>query len=102
MNNDQIPAEFFNSIKQHLIDAVKKELRPLIAVELDQRRLTVAEASTYTGMSDDTIYALCREKKIPHYKAGSENSRKPKILFRVESLDKWMRQQEKANCEGWQ
>lgn len=101
MTTEQITVDFFDSIKQQLVKEVMEEIRPAITVELDQRRLNVAEAAQYTAMSEDTIYTLCREKKIPHYKVGSEHSRKPKIVFRVESLDRWMEQQERDNCEGW-
>ncbi|SCW40191.1 DNA binding domain-containing protein, excisionase family [Paenibacillus tianmuensis] len=89
---------FLESIKQQLFEMVLNDLRPTIAKEIYQRRLTVPEASKYTGISEDTIYTLCREKKIPHYRAGAANSKKPKIFFRIESLDKWMEQQERENC----
>ncbi|WP_411735032.1 helix-turn-helix domain-containing protein [Paenibacillus sp. M2] len=73
-----------------------------MTVTIDQTRLTVPEAARYLGMSEDTVRVLCREKKLPHYRAGGSTSTKAKILFRVETLDKWMDQQEKENCVGWE
>lgn len=56
-----------------------------IQVEIIKRStLTVREAATYLGVSTDTIYKLCREKKITHLRIGS------RILFKKEKLDEWM------------
>ncbi|ANY69742.1 hypothetical protein BBD42_27050 [Paenibacillus sp. BIHB 4019] len=102
MKTEQITVDFFASIRKQLFEEVKAQILSEIATELNQRRLTIPEASQYTGISEDTLYMLCREKSIPFYRAGSSKSRKPKIMFRVESLDRWMSQQEKVNCSGWE
>jgi excisionase family DNA binding protein len=101
LNTEKITSDFFASIKQQLIKEIMDELRPAISVELDQRRLSVREAAQYTRMSEDTVRTLCRENRIPHIRAGSANSKKPIILFRIDSLDKWLLQQEQINCPGW-
>ncbi|OME23453.1 hypothetical protein BSK57_16370 [Paenibacillus odorifer] len=69
---------------------------------MDQKRLTVPEAARYLGMSEDTVRTLAREKKIPHYRSGKEGSKNARILFRFQTLDRWMEQQERANCKGWE
>jgi len=101
MSAEAFSTDFLASVKQTLINEVKKELLTEITISLSQQRLNVSEAAKYIGVSEDTIYTLCREKKIPHYRGGSGLSKKPKIFFRVESLDKWMSVQEIENCPGW-
>lgn len=46
--------------------------------------MTVKEAAEYLGLSNDTIYKLCREKGIAHLRVGS------RILFKRERLDEWI------------
>lgn len=46
--------------------------------------LTVNEAATYLGVSNDTIYKLCREQRIVHFRIGS------RILFKKDKLDEWV------------
>lgn len=90
-----------------LVERLAERLMPILqermAMEkidvLDQRRLTIAEAAKYIGMSEECLYIMCREKEIPHYRVGSKHSRKPKILFRVDSLDAWMLEQENMNYQ---
>lgn len=91
---------------EYLKEEILNQLRTEISTSKDffahNKRLTVPEAAQHLGMSEDTVRVLCREKKLPHYRAGGSNSTKAKILFRVETLDKWMDQQEKENCVGWE
>ncbi|WP_438491060.1 helix-turn-helix domain-containing protein [Paenibacillus sp. IHBB 3054] len=72
-----------------------------LAEVLNQKRLSVTEAAHYTGMSVDTIRTLCQQGQIPFYRSGKAGSKNGKILFRIETLDRWMEQQEKVNCPGW-
>lgn len=46
--------------------------------------LTVEEIAIYLGLSKDMIYKLVRGKRIPHVRVGS------RILFKRESIDKWL------------
>lgn len=94
--------DYLRDFKQQVIKEVLSELQPVDLVNSSQKRLTTAQAAFYTGLSEDTIYTLCREKQIPHYRGGTETSKKPKILFRKESLDRWMGMQERLNCRGWE
>jgi hypothetical protein len=88
-----------------LKDQLLKELEPLLLAKITQQHindlekvtLNITQTAKYTGISKDLLYILCRQKKIPHFKAGAENSSKPTILFRKSSLDFWMEQQESKN-----
>lgn len=50
--------------------------------------LSVKEAAIYIGVSKDLIYQLVKEYKLPHLKLGR------RILFRKNTLDTWMLEQE--------
>jgi len=85
-----------------ILDELRQQVSEIVAVSVDQKRLTVSEAARYLGMSEDTVRTLAREKKIPHYRSGKEGSKNARILFRFQTLDKWIEQQERANCRGWE
>jgi excisionase family DNA binding protein len=57
-------------------------------------RMTVKEAAVYVGASEYKLYELVRMKAIPHYRIGS------RILFRTETIDDWLRQQEEENSRS--
>ncbi|WP_036633240.1 helix-turn-helix domain-containing protein [Paenibacillus massiliensis] len=90
------------SDQEQALEEVRVEVARIVAVTIDQKRLTVPEAARYLRMSEDTVRELAREKKIPHYRSGKEGSRNARILFRFETLDRWIEQQEKKNCPGWE
>ncbi|WP_233212162.1 helix-turn-helix domain-containing protein [Sporosarcina sp. P16b] len=46
--------------------------------------LTAQETATYLGVSLDMIYKLAREKSIPNIRLGQ------RLLFKKDSLDRWM------------
>ncbi|MEC0171138.1 helix-turn-helix domain-containing protein [Paenibacillus graminis] len=89
-------------IQDQVLNELRQQVAEIVAVTIDQKRLTVPEAARYLGMSEDTVRQLAREKKIPHYRSGKEGSKNARILFRFQTLDKWLEQQEKANCKGWE
>jgi excisionase family DNA binding protein len=62
--------------------------------ELKNERFGVKQAAEYLGVSPETLYRLCKEKKIRHIIVGTTNSKKPRILFTRFSLDKWIKDQE--------
>jgi excisionase family DNA binding protein len=53
--------------------------------------LRAKEAAAYLGISYWLILELAKKKEIPHIRAGS------RVLFRRESLDEWMQNQEAAS-----
>lgn len=53
-----------------------------------RQTITVKEVADYIGISKDLVYQLVREHKIPHLRIGR------RILFRKESLNLWMSNQE--------
>jgi excisionase family DNA binding protein len=61
--------------------------------EITQRTYSSTEAATYLGVSKGLILKLAREHKIPAINAGK------RVLFRKESLDKWMDQKEGESME---
>lgn len=54
---------------------------------------TAKEAAEYIGISYYTILELARKRQIPHTPVGRRK------LFRKETLDKWMTDQEKLSQE---
>lgn len=56
--------------------------------------LTVREAAERLGVHEDTIYNMVKSKQIPHIRA------RRRILFRAETLDQWMAQQEQASVRA--
>lgn len=53
--------------------------------------LKATEAAHYLGISYWLILEMAKRGEIPHIRAGS------RVLFRRESLDEWMKNQEQAN-----
>ncbi|WDH83301.1 helix-turn-helix domain-containing protein [Paenibacillus urinalis] len=47
--------------------------------------LTVSELASYLQVSTDSIYAMVREKQIPHIRV------RRRILFNTELIEEWMR-----------
>ena len=58
--------------------------------------LTAKEAAKYLGISYWLCLEMAKRGEIPHIRAGS------RVLFRRESLDGWMDEQEQENlkCGG--
>jgi excisionase family DNA binding protein len=50
--------------------------------------LSVKEVAEVVGVSEDFIYTLVRLKEIPCVRVGR------RVLFRVESIDDWLKQKE--------
>jgi excisionase family DNA binding protein len=50
--------------------------------------MTVQEVAQYIGVCEDTIYAMVREKQIPHVRV------RRRIFFRKDTIDVWMERQE--------
>ncbi|MFD7521404.1 helix-turn-helix domain-containing protein [Paenibacillus chitinolyticus] len=55
---------------------------------MEKITFTVKEVAALIGVSVHTIYDLVRKKQIPHFKIGS------KIMFRVDSIQTWIKQNE--------
>lgn len=69
-----------------------KQLESLQESQKTQRVTIKAEqAAEYVGISYWLLLRLCKAKKIPFIQAGS------RFLFRQESLDRWMANQEAIN-----
>lgn len=56
---------------------------------MERATLTRVEAASYLGISEWLLWRLTKEGLIPHFRAGN------RLLFRKESLDNWMLEQEK-------
>jgi excisionase family DNA binding protein len=52
------------------------------------KKLNVQGVAEYLGVHPDTIYNMVREKQIPHFRV------RRRILFSVETIDAWIRNQE--------
>ncbi|GJM80176.1 hypothetical protein HMSSN139_26720 [Paenibacillus sp. HMSSN-139] len=67
------------------------------SVKVATATLSVSEAASLLGVTEETIYCMVREKRLPHFYMGSISSRKPKIKFRLSALEQWMVDEEKRN-----
>ncbi len=54
--------------------------------------LTVMEVANFLGVHSDTIYTMVKQKQIPHFRV------RRRILFSMEAINAWIREQE-ANYE---
>ncbi|MDR6880390.1 helix-turn-helix domain-containing protein [Bacillus sp. 3255] len=59
--------------------------------QVERKTLTVDEIASYLGVHRDSVYTMVRKKEIPHFKVGA------RILFRMETIESWMKQQESQN-----
>lgn len=53
---------------------------------------TIEEAAVYLKCSTWSLYQMCKEKSIPHFRIGN------RIRFTQEGLEKHIKHQEKMNC----
>lgn len=93
--------KLFNEIVEAAATAAAK----LVLERLEQtvgpeRTLDVEEAAQFLGIDTKTLYRLCTEKRIPHIRIGQLNSKRPRILFRQSTLDRWLREQEEASIKS--
>jgi excisionase family DNA binding protein len=58
---------------------------------MERKTLTVVEVAEMIGVSQDSIYTMVREKQIPHMRVRA------RILFRMETICRWMEQLETQN-----
>lgn len=56
-------------------------------------RMNSNELAKYLGVTAYKVREMVRQKKIPAYRVGN------RIFFRKDTIDEWIAQQEKANCE---
>jgi excisionase family DNA binding protein len=60
---------------------------------MTRKTVTAKEIADYIGVHLDTIYTMVRQKEIPHFRV------RRRILFSLETIDAWMREQEQKNCQ---
>ena len=58
---------------------------------MERETMTVKEVAGYLRVHTDMIYALVRQKQIPHMRLGN------RILFTKESIHKWIQDQEEKS-----
>ncbi|TCJ01339.1 helix-turn-helix domain-containing protein [Cytobacillus praedii] len=61
---------------------------------MQRKTLTAQEIAKYIGVHVDTIYTMVRQREIPHVRV------RRRILFNVETIDAWMRNQEQKSLEA--
>ncbi|MGG1960781.1 helix-turn-helix domain-containing protein [Bacillus pumilus] len=49
--------------------------------------ITPSEAAKFLGIHKETVYIMCRKKRLPHFRVGK------KIYFRIDSLNEWINKQ---------
>lgn len=62
-------------------------------MEKSRVTLTAGEAADYLGISYWLLLKMCKQKELPHIRAGS------RVLFRKETLDLWLRNRESASTQ---
>nr|WP_145402985.1 helix-turn-helix domain-containing protein [Paenibacillus xylanexedens] len=94
MSTDKIASQFVESIVRQVESSIKEQLENINHSSFsNDRSLNIADASNYLGVSDKTLYLMCKKKQIPHRRFGS------KIVFSLASLDAWGREQDKLNYQ---
>lgn len=58
--------------------------------------MEAAEVAEYLGLSKDAVYRLRREGKLPFIRLGER-----RILFKKDSIDRWLAEQEETSLEDW-
>lgn len=86
---EAIKEEIMQEIVQTALPNLLKKYIPQIVQNIT---FDVKEAAEYIGASPDTVRALYREGKIPHYRVRGH------VRFRKVALDKWIEEQEQRNC----
>lgn len=61
---------------------------------MERETMTVKDVAAYLRVHTDMIYALVKQKEIPHVRLGS------RILFTKESIQGWMLDQEEKSLNG--
>ncbi len=61
---------------------------------MEKVTMEAAEVAEYLGLSKDAVYRLRREGKLPYIRLGER-----RILFRKDSIDRFLAEQEQASIE---
>lgn len=61
---------------------------------MGSKTMKVKEVAGYLGVHTDMIYALVKQKQIPHVRLGS------RILFTEASIQSWIKDQEEQSING--
>lgn len=78
-----------------LADIIKKIDMLAATIMTNKPVLSVAEAATYTGLTESYLYKLTSKQDIPHFKPRGKM-----IYFNREELDEWLQQNRvKSNRE---
>ncbi|MGG3452516.1 helix-turn-helix domain-containing protein [Paenibacillus rhizolycopersici] len=95
--------DLLKELKAALIKEVEPEIKKMVdeqfSLKVATATLGVSEAANLLGVTEETVYCMVREKRLPHFYMGSISSRKPKIKFRLAALEQWMIDEEKRNME---
>jgi excisionase family DNA binding protein len=96
--------KLLNELKTAFIEEIRPDIQKIIdeqfSLKISTATLGVAEAAILLGVTEETIYCMVREKRLPHFFMGSISSRKPKIKFRLAALEQWMIDEERKNLYG--
>ncbi|HEU5139101.1 MAG TPA: helix-turn-helix domain-containing protein [Bacillales bacterium] len=63
---------------------------------MEKITMEAAEVAEYLGLSKDAVYRLRREGKLPFIRLGER-----RILFKKDSIDRWLAEQEETSLEDW-
>ncbi len=99
MNAANAFTAMYEQIVAEAAERVRKELEETFVRSYQDRTLNSREAADHLGISTQTLYKLCAEKRIKHIPVGSLRSTKPEFRFRQSVLDTWMREQEEKSIQ---
>ncbi|ASA20901.1 helix-turn-helix domain-containing protein [Paenibacillus donghaensis] len=80
------------------VAAVEKRIMERLSLEKD-KSLTFTEACDHLNMSEYTLRNLCKTKRIPFRTIGVDGSKSPRYVFRLNSLDRWIKEEEDRNYQ---
>ncbi|MDN4600011.1 helix-turn-helix domain-containing protein [Paenibacillus sp. F6_3S_P_1C] len=94
---------FLNDLAKRVAQIILPEVIKVVGSEQfkesEDATLEADEAAAYINISRVTLYRMCAENLLPHMKIGSKGSKRSKLLFSSNALDKWKRDQLNANYQ---
>ncbi|MEK5167171.1 helix-turn-helix domain-containing protein [Paenibacillus sp. FSL R5-0527] len=91
-----LKSSFHNAMETFFEEAVREAEKRIMAnirnpIVKHDEIIDVNEAAKMLKVSPQTLYGLCRQKKIPHRKLGN------RTVFSVNALESWGREQDELN-----
>lgn len=99
-----IKENFGNELVNMIVNNLAEKMLPEVLARIGELQpstkdetMDIKKASSYLDVSEEMLYRMVSSKSIPHWRIGTEESRRKAIRFSSISLDRWKREQESLN-----